>query len=205
MTREEELNIIHRITGGESELFETLVLENQTAVYNLALKMTKNEQDALDISQEAFIKAYSNLGGFRGESKFSVWLYRLTYNLCLDFLRKQKRFPVSSITYIDEDGESRELEIPDFDSSPEEMLQRTETRLIVHEAVCLLPDDQRQIFVMREYSGMAYEDIAESLSISIGTVKSRLSRARQKIVKHLLSDGTFAENIRHNSGRGEEK
>ena len=205
MTREEELNIIHRITGGESELFETLVLENQTAVYNLALKMTKNEQDALDISQEAFIKAYSSLGGFRGESKFSVWLYRLTYNLCLDFLRKQKRFPVSSITYIDEDGESRELEIPDFDSSPEEMLQRTETRLIVHEAVCLLPDDQRQIFVMREYSGMAYEDIAESLSISIGTVKSRLSRARQKIVKHLLSDGTFAENIRHNSGRGEEE
>ena len=205
MTREEELNIIHRITGGESELFETLVLENQTAVYNLALKMTKNEQDALDISQEAFIKAYSSLGGFRGESKFSVWLYRLTYNLCLDFLRKQKRFPVSSITYIDEDGESRELEIPDFDSSPEEMLQRTETRLIVHEAVCLLPDDQRQIFVMREYSGMAYEDIAESLSISIGTVKSRLSRARQKIVKHLLSDGTFAENIRHNSGRGEKE
>lgn len=205
MTREEELNIIYRIIGGESELFETLVLENQTAVYNLALKMTKNEQDALDISQEAFIKAYSNLGGFRGESKFSVWLYRLTYNLCLDFLRKQKRFPVSSITYIDEDGESRDIDIPDIGSSPAEQLEHEETRRLIDEAVCLLPDDQRQVFVMREYSGMAYDDIAESLSISIGTVKSRLSRARQKIVRHLLSGGTFSGNIRHNSGRGEKE
>lgn len=205
MTRNDELNIINKILAGDSSSFEVLIKENQSSVYNLALKMTRNEQDALDISQEAFIKAYINLASFRGDSKFSGWLYRLTYNLCLDFLRKQKKNPISSITYLNEYGENEDTDIPDIRYSPETRLEKEELWQSIADAVELLPNEQRQIFVMREYSGMSYENIAEYLTINVGTVKSRLSRARKKIVKYLSDSGTFDKNIRHKSRKEESK
>ena len=128
MTTEEELKIIKQVTDGDTDAFEGLVLANQKNVYNLAFKMTGNEEDALDISQDTFIKAFEQLSGFRGESRFSVWLYRLTYNLCVDFLRKRQRTKESPLTYTDDDGDVAELQIPDMRSLPERDALRRELR-----------------------------------------------------------------------------
>ena len=197
MTVEEELGIIQKVVDGDRNAFEELVLANQRNVYNLALKMTGNEDDALDISQEAFIKAYNQLDGFRGESKFSVWLYRTTYNLCVDFLRKRPRAQVISLsTYQEDDGDVRDLEIPDLRSLPEDSVIRREVRKELAAGIGELGSKHREILVMREVTGMSYSDIADSLSLSEGTVKSRLARARENLAKILMKKGTFPESIR---------
>jgi len=197
LTVEEELGIIQKVVDGDRNAFEELVLANQRNVYNLALKMTGNEDDALDISQEAFIKAYNQLDGFRGESKFSVWLYRTTYNLCVDFLRKRPRAQVISLsTYQEDDGDVRDLEIPDLRSLPEDSVIRREVRKELAAGIGELGSKHREILVMREVTGMSYSDIADSLSLSEGTVKSRLARARENLAKILMKKGTFPESIR---------
>ena len=196
MTADEELRIIKSVLDGDRNAFETLVLSNQKNVYNLALKMTKNEEDAMEISQEAFLKAYMQLDGFRGESRFSVWLYRLTYNLCIDFLRKKPRGTVIPLTYQGDDDETHDLEIPDLRNDPEDAVMRNETRKAIAESINELSPDHREILVMREVTGMSYDEIAEALNISDGTVKSRLARARISLVKILSEKGTFPESIR---------
>ena len=171
-------------------------MANQKNVYNLAMKMTKNEEDALDISQEAFLKAYRRLEGFRGESKFSVWLYRLTYNLCIDFLRKNSAAKTISLDYEDTSGDIKPLEIPDLRNLPEDNAIRSETRKNIAESINELPLNHREILVMREVTGMSYDDISASLGINTGTVKSRLARAREKLVEILGKKGTFPEGYR---------
>jgi RNA polymerase sigma-70 factor (ECF subfamily) len=201
MTATEELAIIEKVRSGDTDAFEALVSENQKKVYNLALKMTGNENDALDISQEAFIKAYTGLRNFRGESRFSVWLYRLTYNLSIDFIRKNQRNQVSSLTYIDDSGDYADYEIPDISYEPESEIEKRELREAISKGIAELPDKHREILVMREITGMSYEDIAVTLGLSEGTVKSRLSRARQGLVVILNKYGTFSQSHRHKSGK----
>ena len=196
MTTQEEKDIIKKVLGGDKNAFEELLLANQKNVYNLALKMTKNEEDALDISQEAFIKAYRQLSGFRGESKFSVWLYRLTYNLCIDFLRKRQGTKIISLDYEDTSGELKPLEIPDLRNLPEDNAIRSETRKNIAESINQLPLNHREILVMREVTGMSYDDISVSLGINTGTVKSRLARARERLIEILEKKGTFPEGYR---------
>jgi len=192
----EEKNIIQRVLGGDKNAFEELVLANQTNVYNLALKMTRNEDDALDISQDAFFKAYQQLSKFRGDSKFSVWLYRLTYNLCIDFLRKKPNSQVISLNYEDDSGEITPLEIPDMRDLPEDSAIRSEMRQIIKDGIDELAPQQREVLVMRELTGMSYDEMAEALSVNVGTVKSRLARARLKLVEILKEKGTFPEGLR---------
>jgi RNA polymerase sigma-70 factor (ECF subfamily) len=201
MTSAEELLVIERVNGGDTGAFEELVVDNQKKVYNLALKMTGNENDALDISQEAFLKAYTGLKNFRADSRFSVWMYRLTYNLCIDFIRKKQRTPSSSLTYLDDDGEAIELEVPDFRYSPENEAERRELREEIAGGINRLPVKHSQILVMREITGMSYYDIADTLGISEGTVKSRLSRARQGLVNILNKNGTFSTDNRLKSSK----
>jgi len=196
MNPEEELNIIQRVIGGDKNAFEELVLANQKNVYNLALKMTRNEEDALDISQEAFLKAFRQLESFRGESRLSVWLYRLTYNLCIDFLRKKPRSKVISITYDDESGESADLEIPDLRNLPEDNVLRGETRKIIASSINELGGKHREVLVMREITGMSYDDMAATLGVNVGTIKSRLARARTRLAEILIAKGTFPETFR---------
>ena len=197
MTAEEEQEMIRQILDGDKSAFETLVLENQKNVYNLALKMTGNEDDALDISQEAFFKAYRQLGAFRGESRLSVWLYRLTYNLCIDFLRKKPQTTVVSLTYHDDGGdEAHDLDIPDIRSLPEDIALRKEMRGEIVKSIRALSSQHREILVMREITGMSYGDIAETLNVSEGTVKSRLARARLSLANILIEKGTFPDGFR---------
>jgi RNA polymerase sigma-70 factor (ECF subfamily) len=201
MTASEEKAVINKVCSGDADAFETLVRDNQKKVYNLALKMTGNEDDALDISQEAFIKAYTGLKNFRAESRFSVWLYRLTYNICIDFLRKKKRKPELPLTVSDDEGEILELEIPDTRYEPASETERRELREAVTKGIDALPDKHREILIMREMTGMSYDEIATALGINEGTVKSRLSRARQSLVVVLNGYGTFSYGSRQKTGK----
>jgi len=201
LTRLEEQRIISSILSGNYNAFETLVLENQKIVYNLALKLTGNEHDALDISQDAFIKAYENLINFRGDSKFSVWIYKLTYNMCIDFLRKKQKRNITSLTQTDDDSTLSESDIQDISNLPEDIVERKELMAAVNSAINSLSHEHREILIMRSYSDMSYKDIAETLYISEGTVKSRIARARQALLKILVSNGTFDEYIRLTKGK----
>jgi len=199
MNKELEEEIILRVIGGDKNAFEGLVLVNQKNVYNLALKMTRNEEDALDISQEAFIKAFRQLRNFRGDSRFSVWMYRLTYNLCIDFLRKKPKDNTTSLYFEDESGESTPLEIPDIRNLPEDNTLRKELRKNIDESIKELPLKHREVLAMREIAGMSYEEIAKTLRINEGTVKSRLARARMKLIVILKEKGTFPDSLRLNN------
>ena len=203
MTANEELLIIKKVVGGDRNAFEDIILANQNNVYNLALRMTGSEEDALDISQEAFFKAYLQIGGFRGESRFSVWLYRLTYNLCVDFIRKKPRAVMLSLTNQDDNGEVYDIEIPDMRNLPDDSAIRREMRESIADSINELSSRHREIFVMREITGMSYGEIAETLNISNGTVKSRLARARLNLAAILTKKGTFPQNYRHKEQREE--
>lgn len=192
MTREEESAIIAKVLDGDADAFEPLVVAHQSFVYNIALKMLSNPDDAFDISQEAFIKAYRSLKDFKGESSFSSWLYRITANMCLDFMRRNKKRKSASIVYLDDADELKELELPDTRFDPVTELERKELRGAINDALNLLPEDQRSILLLRELNGMSYAEISEALKLEQGTVKSRLSRARARLAKILKENGTFS-------------
>ncbi|MBR1841850.1 MAG: sigma-70 family RNA polymerase sigma factor [Oscillospiraceae bacterium] len=200
MTQEEELRLVKRAAEGDEGAFEKLVIENEKLIYNVALKITGNPDDAEDVAQEAFIKAYRNLGSFRGESRFSGWLYRLCYNAAMDHIRKTRDPNLRSLT--NDDGSDAELDVADPAPTPEESAERKETQRIVREAVNQLDDDKREILIMREFSGMSYTAIAEALGIEEGTVKSRISRARASLAEILRQSGTFSQLSESNSRKG---
>ena len=193
MTREQEAPIVRKVLGGDANAFETLVLEYEKNVYNIALRMTGNSEDAADMTQEAFIKAYNSLQSFRGDSKFSVWLYRIVSNVCLDFLRSKNRRPTVSLSVEDDDGEDAQLDVADESQSPELLLDRKLTRDSVRRGLDSLPPDYRQILLLREIQGLSYDEIAQALSLEVGTVKSRIFRARKRLCTFLIDDGNISD------------
>ena len=202
MTREEELAIIRRVQKGDVNAFEALVRAYEKNVYNLALRMMGNAQDAEDMAQEAFLKAYNSLPGFRGDSRFSVWLYRIVSNVCLDQLRKKSKRPTVSLSMEDEDGEETQLDLPDTAQSPEEALEKKLTREAVRRGLAQLPEDARQILLLREIQGLSYEEIGEALGLEAGTVKSRIFRARKRLCAFLLEDGNIPDSFASSKQRG---
>ena len=193
MTREEELALVRRVQNGDLDAFEELMRAHEKAVYNLALRMTGHPQDAEDMAQEAFLKAYRSLPEFRGESKFSVWLYRIVSNVCLDYLRRQSRRPAVSLTAEDEEGEETQWDIPDESASPERLLEQKLTREAVQKGLAQLPGEQRQILLLREIQGLSYEEIGQALDLEPGTVKSRIFRARKRLCAFLIADGNIPD------------
>ena len=193
MTREQEAAIVRKVLGGDANAFETLVLEYEKNVYNIALRMTGNSEDAADMTQEAFIKAYNSLQSFRGDSKFSVWLYRIVSNVCLDFLRSKNRRPTVSLSVEDDDGEDAQLDVADESQSPELLLDRKLTRESVRRGLDSLPPDYRQILLLREIQGLSYDEIAQALGLEVGTVKSRIFRARKRLCTFLIGDGNISD------------
>ena len=202
MTREQELTLIRQVQHGDTDAFELLVAAYEKTVYNVALQMTGNREDAQDLTQEAFFKAYNSLSSFRGESKFSSWLYRIVSNLCLDFKRRQGRRPSASLTVEDDEGETLQLDIADESQSPEVLLERKLTRDAVRRGLAELPDEQRQILLLREIQGLSYDEIADAMGLEPGTVKSRIFRARKKLCAFLLKDGNIPDSISSRNPRG---
>ena len=193
MTREQEAAIVRKVLKGDTNAFETLVLEYEKNVYNIALRMTGNSEDASDMTQEAFIKAFNSLQSFRGDSKFSVWLYRIVSNVCLVFLRSRNRRPTVSLSVEDDDGEDTQLDVADESQSPELLLDRKLTRESVRRGLDSLPPDYRQILLLREIQGFSYEEISKALDLEVGTVKSRIFRARKRLCSFLINDGNIPE------------
>lgn len=201
MTEVSEKKIIEKVLGGDANAFEELVLRYEKTVYNLALRMVGDRDDAFDMTQEAFIKAYGSLSSFRGDSKFSVWIYRITTNVCLDFLRSKSRKQQVSLTVSDDD-EDAQLDIPDPKADPEQQLIKKISMQSVEEGLKTLPDKQRQILVMRELGGMSYAEIGKALSIEEGTVKSRIFRARKRLCIFLLDSGNIPESLASKGMKG---
>ena len=202
MTREQEAAVIQAVLDGDVNEYEALVKEYEKNVYNLALRMTGNSEDAADMAQEAFIKAYNSLTAFRGDSKFSVWLYRIVSNVCLDFLRSRSRKQTVSLSTENDDGEEVELDIADETHSPEQLLDRSLTRDAVRRGLAALPPDHREILLLREIQGLSYEEIADVLGLEAGTVKSRIFRARKKLCSFLIKDGNIPEFVSSSKERG---
>lgn len=195
MTREEEFAAVERVLEGDYNAFEPLVREYEKNVYNLALRMVKNPEDAQDMAQESFIRAYNSLSSFRGDSRFSVWLYRIVSNVCLDHIRTVSRRPTVSLSVENDEGEDVELDISDESRSPQELLERKMTKEAVRRGLESLPPEQRQILLLREIQGFSYEEISEILSLEQGTVKSRIFRARKKLCQFLLQDGNIPDSL----------
>lgn len=204
MTEVSEKKIIEKVLGGDANAFEELVLKYEKTVYNLALRMVGDRDDAFDMTQEAFIKAYGSLSSFRGDSKFSVWIYRITTNVCLDFLRSKSRKQQVSLTVSDDD-EDAQLDIPDPSSDPEQQLMQKISMQSVEEGLKTLPDKQRQILVMRELGGMSYAEIGAALSLEEGTVKSRIFRARKRLCTFLLDSGNIPDSLASKGMKGSGK
>ena len=202
MTREQEAAVIQAVLDGDVNAYEALVKDYEKNVYNLALRMTGNSEDAADMAQEAFIKAYNSLTAFRGDSKFSVWLYRIVSNVCLDFLRSRSRKQTVSLSTENDDGEEVELDIADETHSPEQLLDRSLTRDAVRRGLAALPPDHREILLLREIQGLSYEEIADVLGLEAGTVKSRIFRARKKLCSFLIKDGNIPEFVSSSKERG---
>ena len=192
MTEEQILSIIREVLDGDANAFEDIVREYERNVYNIALRMSGDREDALDISQESFLKAFHSLRSFRGDSKFSVWLYRIVSNTCLDFLRERKRRTEVPLVRGDDEGEAEQTEIPDESLAPEALLERKLTREALRRGLESLPEDQRKILLLREIEGFSYEEIADILSLESGTVKSRIFRARKKLCDFLIEDGNIS-------------
>ncbi len=190
----EEREIIERVLAGDNDAFGLLVEKYQTKVYNLALRMCGNEDDALDLAQDAFVRAWRSLGSFQFESSFSTWLFRLSSNICLDFLRAKKRRAAVSLTVSSDDEEETQLDLPDPGMGPEDAVIAAEDRRLLMEALNGLPADQRQIITLRAINDLSYAEIAEILGLQEGTVKSRLSRARTALRNKLLQSGNNSEN-----------
>lgn len=205
----DEKKLLKKAAAGSAEAFEQLLLTYQTPIYNLCLRMTGNPEDAADMTQESFLKAWRSLEGFHFESAFSTWLYRLASNTCLDFLRSVKRRKQFSLTMEDADGETQLLDLPDPAPTPEASLLSAEESALLAAAMRQLDPEQQRILTLRVVNDLSYTEIAAVLDIKEGTVKSRLARARENLRKKLLQSGNKAESKSSNThirkgGRGHE-
>lgn len=190
----EEKALIGRILSGDQEAFAILVEQHQKQVYNLCLRMVSNPTDAEDLAQEAFVKAWKGLRFYKFESSFSTWLYRLTSNVCIDFLRRQKRRTALSLTSSEAD-DAMELDLPDPRPGPEELVIHREDQNTVANAMAQLDEEHRLVLTLRVIEALSYEQISEVLGIKAGTVKSRLARARNRLRNILLQNGNSFGNI----------
>ncbi len=171
--------LIKSALNGDMSAFEELIIQYEKKVYNVALRVLKNPDDAMDISQEVFIKIYKNLDKFDGKASFSTWLYRITTNTCIDELRKRKGKETYSIDNdIENEEGSYKREFVDNSPTPEEQTIIKESGNEIIKAMENLSDEHRTIIILRDIEGLSYNEIADITGVSIGTVKSRISRAR---------------------------
>ena len=183
-----EQELVRAAAGGDTEAFERLVRTYENKIYHLALRMCGSSEEASDIAQEAFLAAWRGLPSFRGEANFATWLYRLTSNAAIDYLRRQKK-ERGDMSLDDED---LGLDAVDTGPGPQDAAERTEVRTAVAAGLQQLSEGHRQVLVLREIQGLSYEEIADVLEVDLGTVISRISRARTALRKILLENGNLS-------------
>ena len=184
--RDVDAELVARVQRGDKQAFDLLVLKYQRKIMRLLSRMIRDPGEIEDVAQEAFIKAYRALPQFRGESAFYTWLYRIAINTARNWLAQNNRRPSTPSAQENEDGETFDATDNLTDSSnPESEMASRQIADTVNKAMNDLPEDLRNAIVMREIDGMSYEDIAESMNCPIGTVRSRIFRAREAIATRL--------------------
>jgi RNA polymerase sigma-70 factor (ECF subfamily) len=173
--RASDLELIHRVQSGDTEAFDELMKRYSASVYKITYSLTRNHADADDMSQETFIRAYRAIARFDEQYQFYTWLRRIAVNLCLNYLKRGKKFRFVPLPMSD--GDTEALDIPD----PKPGAADTGLRRDLDRALARLPEDQRAIFVLRVNEELSYNEIGELLHIPVGTVMSRLNRAREKL------------------------
>ena len=173
--------LVRAAQRGDMTAFEELVARHRDKIFARAYSMMRNEEDAIDLSQEAWVKAWQRLKQFQRESSFSTWMTRIVINLCLDQLRRQKRQRAESIEAMDEESGGVERQMPVVMVNPTERLERVELRARIDRALNQLSESHRTVLVLHEFEQMEYKLIAKTMGCSIGTVMSRLFYARRKM------------------------
>ena len=192
MTPDDEKVLIAKAAAGDEASFEQLARAYEKRIYNHALRMTGSVEDAYDVSQDVLLRLFLNLPSFKGESSFATYVYQITSNLCKDLYRAKSRRPVTAEPPEDED--SWEAYLSDQRYAPETALEQSELRALLGRGLESLSPEHREVVVLREIMDMSYEDMAESLELDLGTLKSRLSRARGKLREYLHREGNFIRN-----------
>jgi len=179
--------LVRAAQQGDMVAYEELVARHRDKIYARAYSMMRNEDDAVDLSQEAWVKGWQRLKQFQGESSFATWMTRIVINLCLDQLRKQKRHRSESIEMLEEESGGVERQMPIIVVNPTERLERSELRQRIDKALALLSVEHRTVLVLHEFEELEYKEIAKRMQCSIGTVMSRLFYARRKMAVLLAS------------------
>jgi len=183
----DEAALVQRAQKGNLDAFNALLLHYQTQVYNLAWHLLHDEAAADDATQEAFISAYKGLAKFRGGS-FRAWLLRIVANACYDELRRRKRRPTVSWEDFGDMDDEANPHLADGGPLPEQTLQQQELRALLERTLAKLPEDQRMVVVLVDRMGLAYQEVADMLNTRLGTVKSRLARARTQMQQLLQEE-----------------
>ncbi len=177
----EDAELVTAAQAGDMRSFEELVARHRDKIFARAYSMSRNEEEAIDLSQEAWVRAWKKLGQFQGDSSFSTWMTRITINLCLDYLRKKKRRIFESIEKMNEESGGVERLMPLVDENPTAGLEKSELRNRIDQALDQLSEAHRSVIVMHEFEEMEYREIAKKMDCSIGTIMSRLFYARKKL------------------------
>lgn len=183
----EDMDLVRQSHQGDMLAFEVLVARHRDKIYARAYSMMRNEQDAIDLSQDAWVKGWQRLAQFRGNSSFATWMTRIVINLCLDQIRRQKRKWAESIEEMDEESGGVERQLPVVMVNPTERLERDELRVRIDQAMGKLSHEHRTVLVLHEFEEMDYKEIAHAMECSIGTIMSRLFYARRRLAV-LLAD-----------------
>jgi RNA polymerase sigma-70 factor, ECF subfamily len=191
LTKSDDKALIELAKKGDLSAFDELVRRYERMVYNTAYRLTNASDDASDIAQDAFIRAFNNLKSFRGDSAFSTWMHRIVTNAFLDDRKKKRARPTRSLDdMIDLDEDSVAIQFEDHSPGPAALAEEDERRKLLAHAIQTLPENQRTLIVLFHLQGLAYEEIVEITELPMGTVKSRLNRARLALRERL---GPIAE------------
>lgn len=177
--------LVKKVQQGDKKAFDLLVLKYQYKVVGLISRYVQDKHEVLDVAQDSFIKAYRAIGSFRGESAFYTWLYRIAVNTAKNYLVSRSRRPPGSDVELDnEDGFAVYDALLDT-STPDALLNRNRLEAAIHEAIRCLPEELRAALSLREFDGLSYEDIAQIMDCPVGTVRSRIFRAREAVEKQI--------------------
>ena len=186
--------LVARSMGGDLDSFNQLVLRWERPIYALAYRVIGREEDARDVAQETFLRAFRALKGFKGQAKFSSWLYRITLNLCRDWIRRERRTPVAQmpegIDIVELAGEETPSE------SLEDLVGRRQLGRAVSKAMATLPEEQRTAIILKEYHGLTFQEIADLLDCPLSTVKTRLYQGLSVVRKQLQAAGVDGEALK---------